>query len=332
MRKAKSLKILPLFIPHSGCPFTCVYCNQHLITHRSSYSIADFAELIEGFCKHNKEHLKEIAFYGGSFTILPQDTQKQLFLIASKYLDENTHIRISTRPDAIDDDILTFCRSNGVRTIELGIQSFDDNVLHASKRGYTSRKAKEAAELIRESSLTLGIQLMPGLPGFNECSLQKTIDDTIQSKPAFVRIYPTVVLKNTILANWYKNGKYEPLTIEKAIKHCAKMAVEFEENDIEVAKIGLHSGINDIIAGPYHPGFAELVWAEVLMNNILSKYEKNKTLIISERDVSLFKGNCAKMLKKMKAKLGTQKLPVSIDSELKTRNFRLTDTTPQYYW
>ncbi len=276
--------------------------------------------------------MKEIAFYGGSFTNLPQNTQKQFLLIASKYLDENTDLRISTRPDAIDNEILTFCKKYGVRTIELGIQSFDNDVLNASKRGYSSQKAKEAAALIRHSDLTLGIQLMPGLPGYSKDTLRKTIDDTIECKPTFVRIYPTVVMENTILANWYKNGKFEPLTIEMAIKHTAMMVSEFEDNDIEIAKLGLHSDIDNIIAGPYHPGFAELVWAEILMNKILSKYSKNKTLIISERDISLFKGNRAKMLKELKSRLRKQKLPVSIEPELKTHNFLLTDKTPEHYW
>ncbi|MCK5051619.1 MAG: radical SAM protein, partial [Candidatus Cloacimonetes bacterium] len=291
------MKIFPIFIPHLGCPFNCVYCNQLTITKSKIPSTRSISENIKKFCENNQLEEKEIAFFGGTFTKLSKEQQQTYLDVVNKYKDLIQGIRISTRPDSIDQEILDFCKENNVRTIELGIQSFDDSVLKTTKRGYTSQDAVESCNLIKESNFALGIQLMPGLPGFNADSLTNTIETTIKLKPDFVRIYPTIVLKNTELENWFNAGEYSPLSLQESIVITSEMISRFRENNITIIKVGLHSDIDkdDIIAGPYHQSFGELVRAEMFKVEILNNFKAN-TLEISPSDISLFKGFNSKML------------------------------------
>ena len=297
------MKIFPIFIPHLGCPFNCVYCDQIAITKGETPTTQSISKKVEKFCENNQSEEKEVAFYGGTFTNLKKVRQQAYFDSVNEHKDKIKGIRISTRPDSIDQVILNFCKKNNVRTIELGIQSFDDSVLKATKRGYISKTAIKSCNLIKENNFTLGIQLMPGLPGFNSASLEKTIETTIKLNPDFVRIYPTIILKNTILENWFNMGKYTPLSLKKAIEITSEMISRFREKEITVIKVGLHSDIDedDIIAGPYHQSFGELIRAEMLKNEILSNFQ-DKTLEISPTDISLFKGFNSKMLKEIKKK------------------------------
>jgi len=275
----------------------------------------------------------EIAFFGGTFTALSRKDQQTYFDLVFPYLSMISGIRISTRPDFISQNVLQFCAENSVTTIELGVQSFLDEVLIASGRGYTSEKAIESCQMIKSSSFQLGIQLMPGLPGFSRISLNTSINKTIELKPDFVRIYPTVILKDTSLHQMYKDGSYTPLTIDEAIEISAEMKEAFEQNNIKVIKIGLHSDIdfNNIVAGPYHESFGELVQAEILLRNIINDYS-NKTLTISPTDISLFKGFGGKMLLKLKNSVGLDKIRICIDPGTKKGTFLFTDSQPDYYW
>jgi len=327
------MKILPIFIPHLGCPFDCVYCDQKTITKNIDIDYKKIKVLIDNFCTRNSDYRKEIALFGGTFTNLSFDSQQSFFDLVKPYLNEKTGVRISTRPDAISEGILDFCKDNGVQTIELGIQSFDDEILSATKRDYTSKAAFKACELIKKNQFNLGVQLMPGLPGFNKKSLINTIQSTLQIKPDFVRIYPTIVLKGTELAAWYEFGLYSPLTLDEAVSISAKMLKTFKQNNIKVIKIGLHSDIesNQIIAGPYHQSFGELVRTEIYLNQILKDFS-NKTLCISPRDVSLFKGFDRRMLQRLKATKQIEKIPILIDEKLAKGRFLFTDISPRYYW
>lgn len=327
------MKIFPIFIPHLGCPFNCVYCNQITITKSNIPSVQSIAEKVKTFCDNNELEEKEIAFFGGTFTKLSQEQQQAYFDAVNKHGNLINGIRISTRPDSIDQKVLDFCKVNNVRTIELGIQSFDDSVLKTTKRGYTSQSAIESCKLIKENNFILGIQLMPGLPGFNSESLKKTIETTIKLKPNFVRIYPTIVLKNTELENWFNSGKYSPLSLKKAIDITSEMISRFKENEIAVIKVGLHSDIdeNNIIAGPYHQTFGELIRAEMLKIEILNNF-KNKTLEISPKDISLFRGFNSKMLKEIKEKKKLKNLPIIINKNMKKDNFIFTNAQPECNW
>jgi len=327
------MKIYPIFIPHLGCPFNCVYCDQETITKSKPPSAQSICKNVSKFCKKNKSEEKEIAFFGGTFTKLSRELQQEYFDAVNEYKDPLTHIRISTRPDSVDQKILDFCKKNNVSTIELGIQSFSDNVLATTGRGYTPQIAIETCNLIQKNKFTLGIQLMPGLPGFNADTLNETIEITITLKPDFVRIYPTIVLKNTKLENWFNEGNYVPLTLEKSIFVTSKMIRKFKEKDISVIKVGLHSDIEaaNIIAGPYHHSFGELVRAEMLKNRILSSSHA-KTLEISFKDISLFRGFDSKMLKQIKIELGLKELPIRINKNLKKDNFNYSDSEPDENW
>ena len=327
------MKIFPIFIPHLGCPFNCVYCNQLTITKSKIPSARLISENVKKFCENIQLEEKEIAFFGGTFTKLSKEQQQTYLDVVNKYKDLIQGIRISTRPDSIDQEILDFCKENNVRTIELGIQSFDDSVLKTTKRGYTSQDAVESCNLIKESNFALGIQLMPGLPGFNADSLTNTIETTIKLKPDFVRIYPTIVLKNTELENWFNAGEYSPLSLQESIVITSEMISRFRENNITIIKVGLHSDIDkdDIIAGPYHQSFGELVRAEMLKVEILNNFKPN-TLEISPSDISLFKGYNSKMLNEIKAEKNLKYLPIIINKNMKKDNFIFTNVQPDENW
>ncbi|MBN2461888.1 MAG: radical SAM protein [Candidatus Cloacimonetes bacterium] len=328
------MKIFPVFIPHQGCPHQCIYCNQHAITGSRELNLRETGNMIADFCKRNQAFDKQIAFFGGTFTNLPADQQYRLLQLTSKYLDDRTSVRISTRPDAVNKDILTSCQSRGVRTIELGIQSFSDKVLSSSQRGYNKDTAVKACSLVQDYGFELCIQLLPGLPGFNRESLRETEEAVLSLMPLYVRIYPLIVLKSTPLEILYKAGKYHPLTVEDAIKICSEMTDVFSENNIKVIKTGLHSNIarEDIVAGPYRENFGELVKAWLLIKKIAASYQPRQTLVIPETDISLWRGSNGCMLKKLKQKLGILNLAISTKKDMKTGQFYFSDITPQKVW
>jgi histone acetyltransferase (RNA polymerase elongator complex component) len=326
------MKILPVFIPHLGCPFQCIYCNQKTITKTDAEPLSEVEQRISAFCHHNKNHNKQIAFFGGTFTKLPRQKQQEYFALVKPYQQECT-IRISTRPDCIDEDILDYCRQNNVKTIELGIQSFHDSVLSESKRGYKSQIAQTACKIVKDSGFELGIQLMPGLPNFNVQTWQETLQTTKSLQPDFVRIYPAVVLKHTHLEKLYERSKYKPLSLKEAID-TATYAFEFlEQTNIKIIKTGLHSDIEpeQIVAGPFHDSFGELVRANRLAKKIIADFSY-QTLILSSRDVSLLKGFNSLYLNKIKAAVNIEKLPVIIDPEMGKGRFLFTEKTALDYW
>jgi len=328
------MKILPIFIPHQGCPFDCIYCDQNKITQIQNIDLAQTRILIENFCKTNKDKNKEIAFFGGTFTNLPITKQNQLFTFVKPFLNEISGIRISTRPDAIDIEKLKLCQDNFVTVIELGIQSFSDKVLKEAKRGYTSKTAMQACKLVKDNGFKLGVQLMPGLPGYSETSLKETIKKTISLKPDFVRIYPTLVIQGTELEILYKRKKFTPLTLDAAVSITSEMITEFESKRIKVIKVGLHSDLRkeDIVAGPFHPAFGELVRAELLFNKIKNEYVPGSTLVISPKDISIFKGHNSKLIKRIKEYFQLKQLPMIIDSKLPKNKFSFKNIESNEYW
>jgi len=325
------MRILPIFISHFGCPFKCIYCNQFDITKSRGINFNNITSQIKKFSRYQTSY-DEIAFYGGTFTGLDIELQKKLLEIANTYAPQ-VPIRISTRPDFIDEGILDFLYKYNVRTIELGIQSFSDSVLLASKRGYDSQTAIHSCDMIKKSPLKLSVQLMPGLPSFSYDSLKITEKTTIQILPDYVRIYPTVVLKNTKLEKLYLDGSYQPLTIQEAIDIVSELIISFEKVGIKIIKTGLHSDISEIVAGPYHESFGELVRQETLFKNIRLNYKKNSTIVISMKDISLFKGYKGIMIKKLKSFAKVDKLPISIDKNLSKNQFYFSDKIkPDYIW
>lgn len=272
---------IPIFIPHVGCPNDCAFCNQHSITNRVSdvtpESVrAEIAESLKTLEKKG-DFSAEIAFFGGSFTGIDIELQRAFLEVADEFSDRVDGVRLSTRPDYISPEILDLLAAHNVRTIELGVQSTDDGVLLANRRGHTADAVCRAAELIKSRGFSLGLQMMLGMYGSNPKLDVKTAEDIISLAPDCVRIYPTVVLKDTYLEELYRVGKYVPYSLDEAVALAAEILRMFREKDIPVIRIGLHSSEamqSDIAAGPFHPAFGELVenriWREKIEREIIS--------------------------------------------------------------
>jgi len=260
--------IIPFFITHAGCPHQCVFCNQKNITGElrppdpSSlpHSIRKFLEV------RGDGQPAQVAFYGGSFTALPVDTQRSYLEAVRPFIRSGAieSIRLSTRPDFITHDILAFLKQYSVTTIELGAQSMDDEVLRRARRGHTSSDTRNAFQLIRAESFVAGLQLMPGLPGDTPDTFRETVTQVISLKPDFIRIYPALVIKDTPLTELYRAGRYAPLSLEEAVVQCHTAVKRFEQAGIEVIRVGLQpteelERPGTIVAGPWHPAFRQLV-------------------------------------------------------------------------
>ena len=260
----KQTRNIAIFIPHLGCPFRCCFCQQQKIsaTQRPP-SISLVQEIIEtALVTIPSESDVEVAFFGGTFTSLPEQLQNDYLECVQPYL-KNTNIRgirLSTRPDAIDINRLEALQQRGVTTIELGVQSLDNEVLRLSGRGYQSAQVVAASEMIHTSGIRLGIPLMVGLPGDNRQRDLETTRRTIALCPATVRIYPTLIIAGTELEQEFRAGNYEPLSLEEAVEITANMYGLFTRAHIPVIRMGLHPSeelqqSDTVLAGPFHPAF-----------------------------------------------------------------------------
>lgn len=286
--------IIPIFIPHRGCPHDCSFCNQKKIAGTGTDVTAEqVLEIIEAQLEHLKDvnRPKEIAFYGGSFTGLPYEQQRQLLAMAyeKKKLNFIQDIRISTRPDYINEEILQLLGSYGVSIIELGVQSTDPTVLELNNRGHSKEDVYRAAALIKKQNIQLGLQMMVGLYGDTKEKMLRTARDIIDCTPDFVRIYPTIIIQDTLLEKLYREGKYKPISLDEAVYLCKELVLEFDQYQIPIIRLGLQATEEitigkSIIAGPYHPAFRELVETEIYKDRI-------------EYKMSLYKGIEGKILK-----------------------------------
>ena len=261
---------IPIFIPHEGCPHTCIFCNQKKITGvHTSVTPDDARRIIEDYLKFipKGNNYTEIAFFGGSFTGLPLDLQEEFLKTANEYSDRTNGIRMSTRPDYINEEVIALCKRYNVRTIELGLQSADDEVLRLNEREHTFEATVKAAELIKKSGISLGLQMMIGMYGSTPEKDVETAKQTASLEPVCVRIYPTLTLKGTCLEKKLLSGEYLPYDMETAIGVTDEVMKIFEEKNIEIIRVGLHAdesltGGDSISAGPYHPAFRELVMSK----------------------------------------------------------------------
>lgn len=275
--------IIPIFVPHFGCPHDCVFCNQKKITGLDTrVTPKDVENIIEEHLKTLKSPgIIEVAFYGGTFTAIDIKVQKALLAVPFKYKRENKidYIRLSTRPDAINDLILENLKNYLVDTIELGVQSLDEEVLEKSGRGHGVEDVYTAVHLIKKYNFNLGLQMMIGLPGDTVEKSIKTCEEFIKLSPFCVRIYPTLVIVDTFLETQYLNKKYLPLSLKKAVNLSALLLMMFEINDINVIRIGLQPTEKiqlgkDVLTGPFHPSFRQLVETEIY-KRIIDYYFKN---------------------------------------------------------
>ncbi len=269
-------RIIPVFIPHLGCPHDCVFCNQKRISGSLLPACPeDVRRAIEEGLE--KSENAELAFYGGSFTAIPVDEQRALLGAVRPYLEDGriVSIRLSTRPDAISAEILDMLRQYGVETIELGSQSMIDSVLVSSWRGHTSADTEKAAEMIKKEGFKLILQMMTGLPGSD---MEKDIESARRIaalRPDGVRIYPTVIIRDTALADMWREGSYEEHTVEDAAETCSEILPIFEAAGIPVIRLGLNptdelSG-GDALAGAYHPALGEIVKSRVFLKKAREK-------------------------------------------------------------
>lgn len=253
------------FIPHIGCPHQCSFCNQLSIAGAQAPTGDEVRETLSRAAKEleGREGAAQIAFFGGSFTAVPLSYQMELLKAAYPFVKNGAFegIRVSTRPDAIDDDVLERIKKFGVTAVELGAQSMDDRVLSLNGRGHTAEDVAHASQRIREAGLELGLQMMTGLLGDTPEGAWRTAERLCELQPETVRIYPTVVLESTELARRYRQGSYLPETLEESVALCAGLLDLFEGCGIRVIRLGLHSGgkVEDgYLAGAYHPAFREL--------------------------------------------------------------------------
>ena len=280
--------IIPIFVPHLGCPNDCIFCNQKSISGQKTNMTKEKAkDIIDNYLKNIKDNKneKEIAFFGGSFTGIEEEKQEELLSLAYEYIKDGkvNSIRISTRPDYINKQILKRLKKYKVKTIELGVQSANDYVLNKAQRGHTFEDVKKASKLIRLYGFKLGHQMMVGLPESTQEDEINTAKALIKLKPKMVRIYPVLVIKGTKLEEDYKSGKYDPLTLAQAIETCKKLVRMFANKKIDIIRIGLQNTDeitdpndknSEVVAGPYHPAFRQLVESEMWYDAIVEKIKK----------------------------------------------------------
>ena len=305
-----------LFVPHEGCPRQCSFCNQRSISGKSLRLTDNDVDLAVktayGYKATAAGFKREIAFFGGSFTAIDRGYMIDLLEAASKYIDGKhfTGIRISTRPDAVNREICDILKHYGVTAIELGAQSMDDNVLMLNRRGHTAKNVVDASALIADCGFELGLQMMTGLYDSSNEESMATAKKIVSLKPKTVRIYPTVVLQGTHLAELLAAGEYKTQSLDEAVFLCAELLELFFHEGIEVIRLGLHSGGNvedDYIAGPYHPAFRELCESEIYLQKARLALTKAKIedgaimLFVAENAISQMIGQKRANLAALKA-------------------------------
>ena len=265
--------ILPVFVPHLGCPHACVFCDQNRISGTLRPAAAEDVKncIDEKAAFLPKGGKRQLAFYGGSFTAIPPAEQEALLAAAKEALDRGQidAVRLSTRPDAIDDTVLDRLKHYGVDTVELGAQSMDDAVLRRAGRGHTAADVAQASKMVKAAGFQLILQMMTGLPGATDETDLETAKKIIGLRPDGVRVYPTVIVRGTALCAMWENGGYREHTVEDAVRVCARLLPLFEAAGIPVIRLGLNpteelSG-GAAVAGAYHPALGELVKSRVLL-------------------------------------------------------------------
>lgn len=304
--------IIPFFIVHEGCPHRCVFCDQEKITGKSDSQPVSAnqisTEIAEVLARPRRfpDREVQVAFYGGSFTSLPEDRQTALLDAVHPFLRQGRvhSIRVSTRPDGIGPKTAGFLADKGVRLVEIGVQSMDSHVLRESGRGYEPDTVQQAFAYLQRGGLSVGGQLMIGLPGETTAGVVAGSYRLAELRPACVRLYPTLVMRGSVLAARYASGHYRALGLHRAIALTARLKNIFSEHNIPVIRMGLQASGSleeNILAGPYHPAFGEMVLGRIFFTRIrklLHNRQKDAAhrLVLAATDESLFrgKGNCSR--------------------------------------
>ncbi len=331
-------RTIPIFVPHFGCPNDCSFCNQKKITgtERKSVSASDVHRIVgQHLTTIGRENTHiEIGFFGGSFTGIDKELQEELLAAAQSYVKEKTvdGIRLSTRPDYINEEVVERLRNFGVTTIELGVQSMDDEVLRKNLRGHTAEDTVRASRLIKHSGISLGHQVMPGLFGDDMETFRDTIRKSVALLPDCVRIYPTLVLRDTKLYEWYCEGTYTPLSLAEAVDICKEAVTEYRKHGISVIRIGLlTSDVMKIdgafVGGPYHPAFGELVESAIVYDRLKEELSGRKArriqIAVHPHFVSTLLGNKKDNIRRLKETFPLQQIEVVQNDEIKFGEWRI---------
>ncbi len=329
--------IIPYFIHHRGCPHRCLFCNQAGIAGRNTHESKDHADdlrrTIETWLSRSPGHDSvQVAFFGGSFTCIGEGAQKRLLEAVAPYIKTGRvdSIRLSTRPDCLSEEQCDFLASYGVKTVEIGAQSLHDGVLERVSRGHSAADIEFSVRLLKAKGFETGVQLMIGLPGETTRSFLVGVGRVLVLAPDLVRIYPTLVLKRTALADAHEQAFWRPVSLERAVNLAATARERLMAGGIKVIRMGLQPSANleqQLIAGPYHPAFGELVisrsWYRIV-RGLLVKAGRGKTveLRISARDCSAVTGDRRHNMKRFEHLAGAAALKLVIDHRIERGHYR----------
>ncbi len=341
MKRRETPFIVPIFIPQQGCRHQCVFCNQSAITGHpikwpSRETLRNEANRYLSYNRHHKPSV--MAFYGGNFLGLSKEKINQLLQLADEFIRKGNirGIRFSTRPDTISESGLKQLENFAVSEIELGVQSMNDGVLNICRRGHCALDTKNAVTLLKHYRYKVGLQLMIGLPGQTAESAFDTAEQIASLSPDFVRIYPTLVLNQSVLSRWYQEGKYHPLLLKEAVIQTKKIYLLFKNSGIPVIRMGLQSS-NDlddkknVIAGPYHPAFGHLVFSEIFMDTICTHFQKyppiqNKaTIMANPKCISRIRGIKNENIRNLKTRFNFDEITVKSNSSLSPEGLSVDD-------
>lgn len=325
--------IVPVFLPFQGCPHRCVYCEQEKISSQKADPIhpLDVIHLLEQAMRSRRfdsAEKHEVAFYGGTFTRLPRERMQALLMAVAPYLKDGVFdsIRVSTRPDGLDQDTLSLLKGWGVETVELGAQSMDDEVLKRSERGHCAEDTAQSVGFLREQGFRVGIQLMPGLPGDSKQKFLAGVDRVIALRPDMVRLYPTVVIRGTELARRFRTGTYEPWGLEQAVEVCSESVFRLEKSSIPVIRIGLMTSPalrepGQVLAGPWHEAFGHMVRSSVYHRRIESSLPRlgkmgSIRLRVHPKEIPLMRGFKNNGIRALEVKTGAAVQSVLPDDSL----------------
>jgi histone acetyltransferase (RNA polymerase elongator complex component) len=334
--------IIPIFIPNMGCPYRCVFCDQTAITGQQDRRLSPrlVRERISEFLSLKTKHrgTTEVAFYGGNFLGLPKSYRQSLLEEAQKFLEKGRveGIRFSTRPDTVTDNTLETLRPYTVRVVEVGAQSMDDTVLFLSRRGHTAEDTEDAVARLKAHGVGVGVQIMPGLPGDTLESILETGRKVADLNPDFVRIYPTIVVKNTVLDKWYRSGEFKPLSLTDAVEVTKRLYLLFQTHGISVIRMGLQTTGSllepgAVVAGPFHPAFGHLVHSAIFLDLAARELEmqetasKRITLSVHPDNVSRLKGLKNDNTKKLIQRFRLEELQVLPDPGIPQNALKVTN-------
>ena len=332
--------IIPVFIPHAGCPHQCVFCNQVSIAGAKQRTLtpADLRLQIRKFINYRKENRKpvQIAFYGGNFLGLKSEEIRSLLDTAAEFVIDGQvdGIRFSTRPDTIGKRSMDILKDYPVSTVELGVQSMDDRILAQAGRGHSALDTIRAVDRLKERHFNIGLQMMVGLPGDDGTGTLTTAQKITELSPDFVRIYPTLVVANSRLADWYKSGDYAPMSLEESVNLVKKLYLKFKKAGINVIRMGLQAteDLADgtiVLAGPRHPAFGHMVHSEIFLDMAISAIEsahflkETLTIYVNPRSIPKMRGLNNSNIRRLQSCFQLRSLAVRPDVSIAEDSLRI---------